>query len=169
MESRDGDLVESERPLQGYYGYRSRAQCCCREDQMAQSERWGLWPPMSQYFPRPPFPSQWLNSPDQVWEKLSEIFGKTDEMRGHQIENELISLSPSNFESLQLYFFKFKALVLQLKRCGIENKDDQLILAIISKLGPDYSLFVSTFYATKHTARTWKMRSLAYFMESLTQ
>ena len=32
-----------------------------------------------------------LTSPDQVWEKLSELFGKTDEMRGHQIENELIS------------------------------------------------------------------------------
>ena len=24
-----------------------------------------------------------LNSPDQVWEKLSELFGKIDEMRGH--------------------------------------------------------------------------------------
>ena len=51
-------------------------------------------------------------SPDQVWEEISELFGKTDEMTGHQIENELISLSPSNFESLQLYFSKFKALVL---------------------------------------------------------
>ena len=56
-----------------------------------------------------------LTSPDQVWEKLSELFGKTYEMRGHQNENELISLSSSNFESLQLYFSKFKALVLQLK------------------------------------------------------
>ena len=46
------------------------------------------------------------------WEKLVEIFGKIDEMRGHQIENELISLSPNSFESLQLYFSKFKALVL---------------------------------------------------------
>ena len=63
-----------------------------------------------------------LNSPDQVWDKLSEIFGKTDEMRGHQIENELISLSPSNFESLQLYFSKFKALVLQLKSVVLKRK-----------------------------------------------
>ena len=36
-------------------------------------------------------------------------------------------------------------------------------------LGPDYSVFVSTFYATKLIARTWKMPSLADFMESLTQ
>ena len=56
-----------------------------------------------------------LTSPNEVWEKLADIFGKTDEMRGHQIENELISLSPNSFESLQLYFSKFKALVLQLK------------------------------------------------------
>ena len=53
-----------------------------------------------------------LTSPNEVWEKLEEIFGKTDEMTGHQIENEIISLSPSSFESLQLYFSKFKALVL---------------------------------------------------------
>ena len=56
-----------------------------------------------------------LTSPNEVWENIVEIFGKTNEMRGHQIENELISLSPSSFKSLQLYFSKFKALVLQLK------------------------------------------------------
>ena len=45
-----------------------------------------------------------LTSPNEVWEKILDIFGNTDEMRGHQIENELISLSPNSFESLQLYF-----------------------------------------------------------------
>ena len=53
-----------------------------------------------------------LTSPNEVWDKLVDLFGKIDEMRGHQIENELISLSPNSFESLQLYFSKFKALVL---------------------------------------------------------
>ena len=56
-----------------------------------------------------------LTSPNEVWENLVEFFGNTYEMRGHQIENELISLSPNSFESLPLYFSKFKALVLQLK------------------------------------------------------
>ena len=68
-----------------------------------------------------------LTSPNEVWEKLEDIFGKTDEMRGLQIENELISLSPSSFESLQLYFSKFKALVLQLKQCGIKKKGRETI------------------------------------------
>ena len=76
-----------------------------------------------------------------MWEKLVEIFGKTDEMRGHQIKNELISLSPSSFKSLQLYFSKFKALVLQLKQCGIEKKEEKLVLAILLKLGLNYSFF----------------------------
>ena len=40
-----------------------------------------------------------LTSPNEVWEKIEEIFGNTDEMRGHQIENDMISLSPSSFES----------------------------------------------------------------------
>ena len=53
-----------------------------------------------------------LTSPNEVWENLVEIFVKIYEMRGHQIKNELISLSPSSFESLQLYFSKFKTLVL---------------------------------------------------------
>ena len=82
-----------------------------------------------------------LTSPNEVWENIVDIFGKIDEMRGHKIENELISLSPNSFESLQLYFSKFKALVLQLKQCGIETKDDQLVLAILLKLGPNYSVF----------------------------
>ena len=60
----------------------------------------------------------------------------------------MISPSPSSFKSLQLYFSKFKALVLQLKQCGIE-KEEQLVLAILSKLGPDYLVFVSTFHATR--------------------
>ena len=41
-----------------------------------------------------------LTSPNEVWEKIEYIFGKIDEMRGHQIENDLISLSPSSFKSL---------------------------------------------------------------------
>ena len=90
-------------------------------------------------------------------------------MIGHQIENELISLSSSSFESLQLYFSKFKALILQLKQCGIEKKEEKLVLTILSKIGIDYSMYFFTFHATKLIAWTWKIPSLVDFMESLTQ
>ena len=95
-----------------------------------------------------------LTYPNEVWEIIEDIFGKTDEMRGLQIENELISLSPSSFESLQLYFSKFKALVLQLKQCGIEKKEEKLVLTILSKLGPKYSVFFFTFHVTKLIAQS---------------
>ena len=47
-------------------------------------------------------------------------------------------MSPSSFESLQLYFSKFKTIFLQLKQCGIEKKEDNLVLEILSKIGPEY-------------------------------
>ena len=50
----------------------------------------------------------------------------------------------------------------------MEKADDQLILAILSKLGADYSVFVSTFCTGKLTTPGWKMPSLNAFIESLT-
>ena len=108
-----------------------------------------------------------LTSPNEVREKLQNLFRKKYKMRGHQLENDLITLSPISFESLQLYFSKFKSLVLQVQQCGIDKQDEQLILAIISKLGPDCSVFVSTFHASNLEAQNWKIPSLEYFMESL--
>ena len=42
-------------------------------------------------------------------------------------------------------------------------------MSILSKLGPEFSVFVSTFHYDKLTLRNWQMPSLASFMESLTQ
>ena len=110
-----------------------------------------------------------IHTPNEFFLKIESLFWNTNEMRGHQLENELISLSEAHYETIQDFFTKFKALVLRLKHCGIEKKDDQLILSIISKLGPEYSVFVSTFHSSKLTARNWRMSTLADFMESLTQ
>ena len=52
--------------------------------------------------------------------------------------------------------------------CGIEKEYDQLILSILSKLGPDYSIFVSTFHATRLVVAKWKIPSLNSFLDSLT-
>ena len=65
-----------------------------------------------------------LKTPNEVWVKIESLFGKTNELRGHQLENELISLSPTHFETIQEFFMNFKSLVLQLKKCGIEKKED---------------------------------------------
>ena len=47
----------------------------------------------------------------------------------------------------------FKALVLQLKQCGTEKKEYQLIFSILSKAGPENYVYVSTFHSSKLTTR----------------
>ena len=66
------------------------------------------------------------------------------------------------------FFTKFKHLLLQFKQCEVEKEDDQLILSILSKLGPEYFIFVSTFHTEQHTILNWKMSTLNAFIESLT-
>ena len=109
-----------------------------------------------------------MKTPKEVWDKIASLFDKKDDLRVYQLKNELISLHPSNFETLNDFFTKFKSLVFELKLCKVEKEDDQLILAIFSKLGADYSVFVSTFHSVKLTTPNWKMPTLNSFIESLT-
>lgn len=55
------------------------------------------------------------STPNEVWKSLEELFGKQDEMQGHILENELNSLDPRNFENIQDFFTRYKALLVQLK------------------------------------------------------
>jgi hypothetical protein len=81
------------------------------------------------------------------------------------LENELISLIPSIYYTLQDFFTKFKYLFLQLKKCGIDKDGDQLILMIISNMGPEYSTFISTFHTSRLTmGKTWKIPPLDAFI-----
>ena len=62
-----------------------------------------------------------LRTPREAWEKLDSLLNKQVELRGHIMENELVSLHPNNFETFEQFFTKFKSLVLQCRRqCGIE-------------------------------------------------
>ena len=56
-----------------------------------------------------------ISTPNEFFLNIESLFGNTNEMRGHQLENELISLSPTDYETIQDFFTKFRALVLQLK------------------------------------------------------
>ena len=75
-----------------------------------------------------PFHVENLSTQNELWLNLKALFWKNDEMRGHQLENELITLSRAHYETIQYFFTKFNSLALQLKECGIEKKGDQLIL-----------------------------------------
>ena len=41
-----------------------------------------------------------LTTPNEVWLRIKALFGKIDELRGHQLENELITLSPTHFDTI---------------------------------------------------------------------
>jgi hypothetical protein len=93
-------------------------------------------------------------------------------MRGHMLEVELLTLDPKSFDNIQDFFTKFKDLLLQLKACGVDKlkEEKQMVLTILSKIGPKLSLFVSIFHTIRFTSgATWKMPSLEDFIESLTQ
>ena len=109
-----------------------------------------------------------LKTPNDIWDILATLFDKQDDLRIYHLQNELISLHPDNFETMNDFFTKFKHLVFQLKLCKVYKEDDQLILAILSKLGADYLFFVSTFHSRNLTTPNWRMPTLNAFIESLT-
>ena len=95
------------------------------------------------------------------------MFNKQDELQGHILENELVSLHPNSFETIEKLFSKFKSLVIQCRQYRIEWKDEKNFLSILSKLGPQYSVYVFMFHSKRDSFLDWKLRSLDSFFESL--
>jgi hypothetical protein len=81
--------------------------------------------------------------PVPPWKGL--IFGKREEMRGHILEVEFLTLDPKTFDNLKDFFTKYKDFLSQLKVCGVDKykEEKQTVLTILSKLGLEYSMFVS--------------------------
>jgi hypothetical protein len=93
-------------------------------------------------------------------------------MRGHMLEVDFLTLDPKIFDNIQDFFTKFKDLLSQLKSCGVDKltEEKQMVLTILSKIGPKLFVFISTFHTVRFTSgATWKMPSLEDFIESLTQ
>jgi hypothetical protein len=110
-------------------------------------------------------------TPNEAWTTLEGIFGKHDEMRGHILELDLLTLDPKSFDNIQDFFTKFKDLLLQLKACRVDKSEEkQMVLTILSNIGHELYVLVSTFHTVRFTSRaTWKIPSLEDFIESLTQ
>jgi hypothetical protein len=90
-------------------------------------------------------------TPNEAWTTMEGIFGKQDEMRGHMLEVEFLTLDPKTFDNLQDFFTKYKDLLSQLKACRVDKskEEKQMVLTILSKLGLEYSVFVSTFHSVR--------------------
>ena len=88
-------------------------------------------------------------------------------MRVHWLENDLITLNLSNFESLNEFFTMFKNWIYQLKQWKVEKDEDRLILAILTKINVDYSEFILTFQIVRLTTPNWKIPTLNAFIQFL--
>ena len=50
-----------------------------------------------------------LKTPKYIWDQLASLYGKQDDLRVYQLENELMSLQLGNFETLNDFFHKIQA------------------------------------------------------------
>jgi hypothetical protein len=68
---------------------------------------------------------------------------------------ELLTLDPKRFVNIQDSFTKFKDLLLQLKDYGVDKskEEKQMVLTILSKIGPELFLFISTFHTVRFASR----------------
>ena len=56
-----------------------------------------------------------------------------------------------------------------MKKCGLERKDEQLLLYVWRNIGFEYSVFFSTFHSRRASIPNWRIPSLDAFVESLIQ
>jgi hypothetical protein len=92
---------------------------------------------------------QEIDDPEEAWDKIESVFGKLNIIRAQQLENQVLTLSPSDFSCLGDYLSRFKTLRILCEECKIKMEEDRCIYLILSKLGSAYFVFVSTFYAMR--------------------
>jgi hypothetical protein len=114
------------------------------------------------------FHLQSIDKPKEAWEKIESVFGKHNIIRAQQLENQVLTLSPSDFSCIEDYLSKFKTLKTLCEECKIKIDEDRCIYLILSKLGNAYSMFVSTFYAIQEVVgAAYQKPTLENFCDSL--
>jgi hypothetical protein len=109
-----------------------------------------------------------LINPKEDWENIESVFGKHNIIRAQQLENQVLTLSPSDFSCIEDYLSKFKTLITLCAECKINIEEDHCIYIILSKLGSSYSVFVSTFYAMQEAlGASYQKPSLENFCDAL--
>jgi hypothetical protein len=56
------------------------------------------------------FHLQSIDKPKEAWENIESMFGKQNIIRAQQLENQVLTLSPIDFSSIEDYLSKFKTL-----------------------------------------------------------
>ena len=112
-----------------------------------------------------------LDTPDEAMKQINKVFGIKNEIGAHQLENELLTLDPNNVSCIKAFLSKFKTLRYLLEGVKVKKEDSILIYSILTKLGPTYSVFVSTFHSTREAfisqGQAYKSPSFDSFCDSL--
>jgi hypothetical protein len=90
-----------------------------------------------------------IDDPKEAWDMIESVFGKLNIIQAQQLENQILTLSPNDFSFLGDYLSRFKTLRILCEECKIKIEEERCIYLILSKLGSAYSVFLSTFYATR--------------------
>ena len=87
--------------------------------------------------------------------KLEALYGKVDEEKGFQIEDDILLLIPKNFDTIQDYINKSNEFRALLKDCGNTMKDDRLIHHIQERLSFEYASFVLSYNTHRLTMESF--------------
>ena len=71
---------------------------------------------------------------DKAWENLESMFGKHNEIRGHQLENELIYLNPSDFHAFKIIYLSIKLLDSYVKNARLRKKTNSVFIIFFPNL-----------------------------------
>ena len=112
-----------------------------------------------------------IDNPHEALGKLNTVFCIQNQIRVHQLENELLTLGPNNFSSIEDFLSRFKTLRVLLEGCKVKKEDGSLIYCILTNIGPAYSVFVFAFHSTREaiisSGTTYKNPSFDAFCDSL--
>jgi hypothetical protein len=70
------------------------------------------------------FHLQEIDEPNEAWENLESVFGKHNIIRAHQLENQILTLSPNDFFCIEDYPSKFKTLKILCEECEIKLEEE---------------------------------------------
>jgi hypothetical protein len=111
---------------------------------------------------------QGIDDLEEAWNMIEFVFGKLNIIQARQLENQILTLSPSDFSCLGDYISRFKTLKILCEECKIKMAEEHCIYIILSKLGTAYSVFVSTFYAMREAlGKDYDKPTLEFFCTSL--
>jgi hypothetical protein len=66
---------------------------------------------------------QEMDDLEEAWDKIESVFGKINIIRAQQLENQILTLSPSDFSCLGDYLSKFKTLIILCEECKIKMEE----------------------------------------------